>query len=273
MKRELKEIDSKLKDRIIGDSYFKLSVDFAPKEIDRLNHSLNLKLEEYDKKILKLSNEARLNKINITNISHDLRTPLTSIKGYLALYEKASEEERLKYLKIIEQKTNEMHEKLDAFYAYSQIISNDIMPQTESKDLIAIIREEILNYFDEFEKQNQDLKLNLPDEKYIINTDEMLFRRILDNILSNMLKYSEGSNEITVNIDSNFSIEFKNKADLSKIEDINILLDRSFTMDSSRSKRSTGLGLSIVKELSEKLGFELELKKDDSHFYILIFKN
>ncbi|MDO5717662.1 MAG: HAMP domain-containing sensor histidine kinase [Tissierellia bacterium] len=273
LKKELRSIEEQLKDRVIGNSYFKISFNFATDEIRDLILALNQKLEEYDERILELVNKSKLDKTNITNISHDLRTPLTSIKGYLSLFKTANDEDRERYFEIISNKTKEMEEKLDAFYSFSQIISRDIIPNNQPEDLIAIISEEILNFYDEFENKGQDLKLIIPEESYIINTDESIFRRILGNLLSNMLKYSEGDNEIKIEIlDDGFYMRFKNRADLKEIGDISILLDRSFTMDHSRSNRSTGLGLSIVKELSDKLGFEIELEKDETNFYISLFK-
>ena len=218
----------------------KMKSDYGVELNEVANRLEELLMKNKDQRV-QLRNLDDFHKENLADMSHDLRTPLTSILGYIKLLEKENlnEKERA-YLDIIKNKSLYLKNMIDMFYEASLAEMGSHL-NIEVIDVIAVINECVLTYYDDFNKNFDSIEVDL-DGKLEIEVDENIFRQVVSNILSNMLKYSLGQNKILYRDDK---LYFKNLTDL---EDGNYdkLFEKSYVLDSSR-QNSSGLGLYIVK--------------------------
>ena len=208
------------------------------------------KLNKNLKKLRKLELEYNQGNINlkhtITNISHDLRTPLTAIKGYLDILDKKNfTKEQIKYFNIINTKVNDLVNLTEELFNYSKILDKAYLIKKEQVCLNIVLEEVLCSYYDLFKNNNIIPKIDITSNKIIKEIDLICFKRIIENIISNLLKYSNKS--IYIKLDNTGSITFINKT--KKLDKVSVgkIFDRYFTIESS--KKSNGIGLSIAKEL------------------------
>lgn len=192
------------------------------KQTKELEHS-------YDKK------DKELKKMMI-NISHDLRTPLTSALGYIDMILKSnlSEEEKQKELKVIEERLKKLEELIHSFFEFSQVVSGSQIPEMESINLNLVLEEAIVNFYEDFEKQNRKIILNCDEKKLIITANKLLLMRIFDNLIGNSYKHSTSNLEINVKVEDKIKISFENT--LEQKVDISRIFDEFYTVDISRTK-------------------------------------
>ena len=257
--RELKEITEKDTNLLLstssGDKSIKILVDSLNKELKKL---LSLK-REYSKGIFDVKKSAE-------NIAHDIRTPLTAIKGYVDLLEKEElSEEGRKYLEIIKGRVDYMKEMIDELFLSLSMKSRGVLNLSDI-DAKRILEEALVSYYNEFKKKGMSPSLMTPNEKVIIKADSKALYRAYSNIISNALKYGEG--EFKVEMDEKGNTIFSNLAPNMDSVEANKLLDRYYTI--SDAKASSGIGLSISKEILQEMGGELKVKLENQRLYISI---
>ena len=257
--RELKEITEKDTNLLLstssGDKSIKILVDSLNKELKKL---LSLK-REYTKGIFDVKKSAE-------NIAHDIRTPLTVIKGYVDLLEKEElSEEGRKYLEIIKGRVDYMKEMIDELFLSLSMKSRGVL-NLSNIDAKSILEEALVSYYNEFKKKGMSPSLMTPNEKVIIKADSKALYRAYSNIISNALKYGEG--EFKVEMDEKGNTIFSNLAPNMDSVEANKLLDRYYTI--SDAKASSGIGLSISKEILQEMGGELKVKLENQRLYISI---
>ena len=205
-------------------------------------------------------------KAAVTNISHDLRTPLTAICGYLDLLarEDCSDEAR-RYLDIIRGRADSLRELTEELFRYSVIVSEEKEPELEAVSLNAALEESIASAYASLSAAGIDPCIHIPEETIMKKLDKSLLSRIFGNILSNAAKYSDGDLFIALSPEG---IRFQNTASrLDKLQ-AERLFDRFYTVESARS--STGLGLSIAKELTEKMGGSISAEYEKSSLTVIL---
>lgn len=248
-----------------------------------LSIKINKVVEKFQRLYEKNKIDEESRKRMISNISHDLRTPLTSMLGYmeLILEESNFNDEALslnnklnetqlknntlndkkiwKYLKIVYSKGTYLYNLMEEFFQISRLDSNDIKLETKKINISEIIRENIVSFFNEIKKFNIEPKINIPEEDIYLLSDEKALNRILSNLINNSLKHALKSTEIGIdlNYDENsiFIDIWDNGIGIPK-EEIKYVFDRLYTVEKSRklNLKSSGLGLTIVKKLVESLG-------------------
>lgn len=202
----------------------------------------------------------------ITNISHDFRTPLTSIMGYIDVYERTRDE---KYLEIIKKKAEELKELIDGFYDFSRLVSKSYKIDKRVFNLDDFIKEEIVNYYDYYIAKGQMIDVEL--DRVRCFQDEKNLKIVVDNLISNMMKYSEGEDKIELKLkDGYFELKFSNLAQIETDDSIERVFERNYTIDKSKNDASSGLGLNIVENLCELMGLDASVSYEDDVFSILI---
>lgn len=202
----------------------------------------------------------------ITNISHDFRTPLTSIMGYIDVYEKTRDE---KYLEIIKKKAEELKGLIDGFYDFSRLVSKSYKIDKRVFNLDDFIKEEIVNYYDYYIAKGQMIDVEL--DRVRCFQDEKNLKIVVDNLISNMMKYSEGEDKIELKLkDGYFELKFSNLAQIKTDDSIERVFERNYTIDKSKNDASSGLGLNIVENLCELMGLEASVSYEDDIFCISI---
>lgn len=206
-------------------------------------------------------------KAAVTNISHDLRTPLTAICGYLDLLarEDCSDEAR-RYLDIIQGRAHSLRELTEELFRYSVIVSEEKEPALEALSLNAALEESIASAYASLSAAGISPCIHICEEKVIRQLDKGLLSRILGNILSNAAKYSDG--DLDISLENNGEIRFRNSASrLDKLQ-TEKLFDRFYTVEAAR--HSTGLGLSIARDLTERMGGKISARYENGSLTVIL---
>lgn len=210
---------------------------------------------------------------SIANISHDLRTPLTSIIGYVELLkdESISKEEKQKYIEIIDRRSKNLEELISSFYDLSRISSNEFNFHLEKINLKDILCDSIAVSYNDFINNNIEPIIKIDNNISDIISDEKAVKRIFANLIGNILKHGARNVIIALHEEKDYIVSsFINYAPLLNEEDAKRIFERFYTADKSRGDRNTGLGLAIVKEISERLGNKISSRLIDGNLNIEI---
>ena len=269
MKRELKRIKKELNLVLSRKTNSLVHTEFASKDIRDLVECINTHLTEIKNKESKLERKNTSFTKMIRNISHDLRTPLTSSLGYVSLILESdmTEKEKLNNLKIVEERLKRLSELIDAFFEFSKIISNNENIKIEEVNLIAILEKSISNHYKDFSTQNRVINFKTNKQKIIIKSNEIMLERIFDNLIRNAYKHSISNLDISVKIKDAVEITFINNLTYKNL-DTDKIFDEFYTVDISRTKGNTGLGLAIAKEFAEQLNGQISALKNQNKLII-----
>ena len=251
LQKGLKEILKDLPKLISEDTNALITLSTADKNARALAAELNRQLKELKRLRMVFENGDRELKEAVTNISHDLRTPLTAVCGYLELLHREEKSETVgRYLRHIENRTEAMKRLTEELFRYSIIISsaNDLHP--EPTDVVSVLEESIAGFYGALTERGIEPVISIPEEKIFLSLDREALSRIYGNIIGNALKYSDG--DFCAFMDITGSVEFSNTAKNLGEVDVGKLFDRLFSVEAARN--STGLGLSISKTLAEQMG-------------------
>lgn len=200
----------------------------------------------------------------IANMSHDLRTPLTSIMGYVYLLndDKLDKEERKEYLKIIEKRSLVLNDLITNFYGLSRIQADQYEIKLEPVNLELVLGEIIAAFYETLDYKFGEPEINIEEGLGPVLGDKQALNRIFTNLIENIIKHGEGEVKISLKKKNKYIVmEFSNKAEELEPKDVNRIFEKFFTKDRMRTGQNTGLGLAIVKLLVEKQGQKIEAKK------------
>lgn len=244
----------------------KLKLNYPEKHLEQLLLEINKYLEDtqiYKKKYIKREEEIRK---EIENISHDLRTPLTSIRGYLELIkdEDIPDKEKKEYIYIIEKRAKVLQNLIQDFYDLSRLENNDYNFSMEIIDINKELKEQILMFYNDFDKKNIDVDIKLKETPILVYLDKNAIERVFHNLIQNATKYSKSKFCMLLNSkNGEIIIEFKNDVQDMNRQDLDLLFNRFYMKDSSRSKDSSGLGLTITKFLIESMNGKIDIELDN----------
>lgn len=233
-----------------------VTIGLLNKKIEALAEKINENIEgkrQCEANKIKLENDLRQ---TIANMSHDLRTPLTSIIGYIQFLklDNTDEKERKEYLNIAEQRAKALESLLNDFYELSLIESLDYEINLQKLNITKILQELILGRYADF--ANRDIKpdIEIPDENIYIAADRKSIERVIENLLSNSIKYARDKVDILLKSEKDMvTLKISNTISSLTKQDVEKLFDRFYMADKTRSGNGTGLGLAIVKGLVEKM--------------------
>lgn len=262
-----KEIDN-IKDL---DSNTLIHSKYNLKNINNLIYKINNLLTQSKNIKIDYGNKNKSLMKMMTNISHDLRTPLTSALGYIDIILKTdlSEEEKKKDLITIEKRLRRLEELISSFFEFSKIISTNKQPVLEKINLTSVLEESVIVFYDDYKKNNREILLDCNQRKIIINSNKMLLTRIFENLIGNAYKHSNSDLNIKVEIENKVKIIFSNEL-LDNDVDIDRIFDEFYTVDISRTKEGTGLGLAIAKEFTKQLNGNIYAEKHNNQLKIII---
>lgn len=210
----------------------------------------------------------------ITNVSHDIRTPLTSIITYVDLLkQEKNQEKKDKFIKIIEQKSQRLKVLTDDLFEASKANSKDISTKLEKIDIISLINQSIGELNEEIAKYDLDFIINSVSEPCYALADGKLLWRVVENLLSNVFKYAQTKSRVYWDIlqnDDCIKIELKNISKHKLNIQANELFERFKRGDESRSTEGSGLGLCIAKGFIESQGGKLDINIDGDLFKVII---
>ncbi len=267
MKNEIKNICQTLTNILKSDTNNLITISTNDNDLKKLATTLNKSLKELRQLELEYKNGSGELKSSITNISHDLRTPLTAIRGYLDLIDSHNfTDKQINYLKIIDRKVKDLTELTEQLFDFSKSIDIQNEIKKEYICINHVLEESIVSFYSLFKEHYITPKIEICDKKIVRLLNETMLKRIFENILSNAIKYSEY--DFHVHMYSNGTVEFKNKTD--KLDQVSLgkLFDRYYTV--KNAKKSNGIGLSIAKQLVELCNGEIKAKYENHYLIIEI---
>lgn len=250
LRHSLREAAEELDEKLRTDTNTLISISSGDRAVQSLVTHINRQLQALRRERLRLQTGNDALTVAVTNVSHDLRTPLTALCGYLDLLEQEPQTEAAaRYLAVIRERTDAMRALTEELFRYSVLTATADELHTEPVCLNDVLEQSLAGFYGALSARGITPSVQLPEEKVIRPLDATALRRVFDNILSNAAKYSDGDLAVVLTPDG--EVTFSNRASaLSRVEAAR-LFDRFYTVDSARG--STGLGLSIAKLLTEKL--------------------
>ena len=257
-KREFRRIRKEINNNL--NDYINIKTKSVDKDLEALVAEVNLIFDSKQKVMAEKKKTEEELRASIANMSHDLRTPLTSIMGYLQMIrlENISENDKNEYMDIVEKRTKSLQQLISSFYDLSRIEGNEYNFQYKKVNLNNILCENIAIFYNDFINNNIEPIIEIDEDIKEIISDEGAITRIFSNLIGNMIKHGKNFVKITLKQEEDVIItEFINKATELTEENVDKLFERFYTVDKSRSDRNTGLGLYIAKVLVEKLGYNI----------------
>lgn len=211
----------------------------------------------------------------ITNVSHDLRTPLTSIITYTDLLKNPSitEEERNKYIGILDAKSNRLKTLIEDLFEVSKMASGNIEISKQRIDLAQLLQQAAGEHGEDFAAANLDLRVNISEQPIYAYVDGQKWWRVIDNLIVNARKYSLEGTRVYVNlklVDGNAELTVKNVAKYELYEEASQLIERFKRADTSRHTEGSGLGLAIAQSIVDLHGGHLEIAVDGDLFKVTV---
>lgn len=241
------EITDAFSERIKTDTNTLIDISGSDRHMRRLAKNINdelKKLRADRRKFLQGDNEL---KEAVTNISHDLRTPLTAICGYLDLLEKEEKSpDAQRYLKIITERTEVLKQLTTELFQYSVIISTFDKKEPEPVELNSILEESLAAHYAVITQANIMPQISFTENKIVCLLNKNALLRIFQNIISNAVKYSDG--DLIISLSDDGEITFSNHSETLDDVQVGKLFDRFYTVETA--EKSTGLGLSIARVLT-----------------------
>ena len=254
LRRQIRSVNNQLENRRKDQSSQAVHIDLLDGELNALSSNINDALESEKRLRIRVQENERHFRELIANVSHDMRTPLTAVKGYLQMLERVpyDPDDRESYDMAVKH-VNVMQQRVEQFFEYSYYVSRDDAPELSPINLTNEIVESILEFFPLYEERGRKIVFDR-EKPAIISADKSMLRRILQNLLNNSLRHSVGDTFVSIR-DDNALVVGNKVRDPAEI-DVTKLFNRFYTADKARTT-STGLGLSIVRLLADKMNAEV----------------
>lgn len=253
LKKQLRKIEKQV--------YFKerINISLNDKDIEKLAETINNNMRENKQIEIDIMNREERLKQNISDIAHDLRTPLSSIMGYITLLDNCTEKEKKEYINIIQRKSEELNLLINNFYEVSLLDNSSLKIDITSIDIVQVIMDIVISNYALIKNNKIEINNRVPEKQIKIYGEEITCKRIIQNLVSNSIKYSTGYISIELDeLENEVVFTIKNNVSNLKESDIEHLFERFYTVDKSRNRSGSGLGLYIVKLLLNKIGGEVK---------------
>ena len=254
LRASLREVSRELAEKLRTDTNTLISLSSGDRAVRALAAQMNIQLQALRRERLRLQKGDAELKNAITNVSHDLRTPLTAICGYLELLEKEEHSEKARrYLAVIRERSQAMRDLTEELFRYSMAAAAAEEMTRQPVSVKDILEQSLAGFYGSLTEKGISPEIRLPNGPVVRNLDPAALRRIFDNLLNNVLKYSDG--DFQVSLTEAGEAVFSNAAGKLDCVQTQRLFDRFFTVETASG--STGLGLSIARMLVEKMGGEI----------------
>ena len=251
LRQDLKGLSRQIGEKLSGDTNQSLMLSGSDRSVKQLAAELDRQLKQLRELQLQYTNGDKKIKNAVTNISHDLRTPLTAISGYLELLsEQPLSDDAKRYLGVIENRTAQMRQLTEELFRYSVILSEEDAMLTETVCVNEVLEESIAGYYAALQQKNIEPQIVMPAASLYCQCSRSGLSRVFMNLLNNAMKYSTG--DLVIEADDSGTIRFANHAAPIGKTQLEQLFERYYTVESAQ--HSTGLGLSIARTFTEQTG-------------------
>ena len=241
------------------------------RQVENLLAQINGLLEDKERETRVLRSREESLRRQIANVSHDLRTPLTSILGYLQLMgrEDISPEEYRHCLEIVEGRAKVLQDLITSFYDLSRIEGGEYPLELQSVDLRRSLEPLLAGFYEDFEQAGFQVTVELMESPPAVSADPGAVTRILTNLIGNALKHGSKTLDIRLYQEGQTLVTaFSNDAPELTQEDLPRVFERFYTADQMRTGQNTGLGLAIVKALAQRMGHTAFAQLEDGVFTV-----
>ena len=268
LKKTAKEIADAFTDRLKADTNTLIDISCNDRYMRNLANVINIQLRKLRKEWHRFQRGNMEFKDAITNISHDLRTPLTAIFGYLDLLEQEKTEDAVKrYIEIIRNRAEMLKQMTEELFRYSVILTAESNMEKESVTINSVLEESIAAFYTDLNERSITPNIQIPEEKVIRTLDRSALTRVFSNLLNNAIKYSDGDLDIIL-LETGKIIFTNTASGLNEVQ-VGKLFDRFYTVEAAR--KSTGLGLAIAKTLIEQMNGTISAEYENNRLSICVF--
>lgn len=268
MQKAAREVADAFTDRLITDTNTLITISCNDRHMRYLANTINRELRELRTQRRRFQQGDMELKKAVTNISHDLRTPLTAICGYLELLEQEEKSEAVnRYIGIIKERVDILTRLSEELFRYSVIISTKDNIIREQVIINTVLEESIAAFYTVLTERHMIPMIQISESKVVRMLDHAALSRVFSNLLSNAIKYSDGDLQIVLS--DNGELIFSNMASGLDMIQAERLFDRFYTVETAR--KSTGLGLSISKTLVEQMGGSISADYENGRLSIHVF--
>ena len=265
----IRDLSRQIEEKIRSRSMKRIGVNFFSKTILRLHNQIENLFQEVEQNQLIMKQEKRTLDMAISNIAHDIRTPLTIASGYTQQLIK-NPEPNPETLNKIAHHLDLVSKRLEALLEYRHLMEGAVKPKLEELDLSTFITKKTLAYYDVFQSSQIVLDFNVePGLK--TTTDEDLLDRIIQNLLGNVLKHGKEKARLSLKKEENMLVLEIDNLVKKSIKNIDNLSNRFYSENMSDTEESSGLGLYITEELVHLLGADMKLVADGEWFSVFIY--
>ena len=270
--RQIKDICRQLHFLKEHDSNMRIMTDIRWGNLSELCKELNEILQQQKLERRAYMRKEREISETYTNLSHDIRTPLTSLDGYFQLLEKsANESDKSRYLSIIQERIESLKNMLEELFTYTKLQNEEYEVKLEKVNLNQILKDTIFSYYDYWMECKMEPQFDISEESIWVRGNTQALQRVIRNVIKNGLDHGEKEMRISLHKENHQAVLcIQNKMQGTQKIDVDRLFERFYKADPSRNKNSTGLGLSIAKGFVQKMGGKITAAVNGSWFPIAI---
>lgn len=267
LQKAAREIKEGFADRLITDTNTLIDISSHDKYMRELANTINIQFRKLRADRHRFQQGDMELKNAVSNISHDLRTPLTAICGYLDLLEQEEKSTTVeRYIEVIRNRTEILKQLIEELFRYSVIITTEDDITKEAVEINRVLEESIAAFYVALNERKIIPSIKMPESKVICYLDGSALARVFSNLLNNAIKYSDG--DLDIILSETGEIIFSNTASGLNEVQVGKLFDRFYTVEAAR--KSTGLGLAIAKTLVEQMNGTISAKYENNRLSICI---
>lgn len=252
----------------------RIRTDLSKKEIINLAGKINRMVDRQEEESLSIKSKEQQLKETLANISHDIRTPLTSMKGFFELYTQEGEPEQKEHFEqIIREKMDDLTVLLEELFTYTKLQDETYELQLMPQDFTKLVLDSLFSFYGQWKEKEISPELSVDEDAAMVCCNDTAVRRIIVNVLRNAMLHGDGNIEIRYQVKKdNVLFQCCNGFRNEEEPDMERVFERFYKGDSARRETSSGLGLSIAKELALRMDGGMEARTEDGRFLVeLVF--
>ena len=272
IRAQLRDINEQLDFLCEKDTNMLLLTDTNMADIGRLKERINRFLEQWHRQREAAAKKEQMISDTYTNLSHDIRTPLTSLDGYFQLLRDETDKSvQEHYIDIIQERITSLKDMLEELFMFTKLKNDSFKLELSNCCVSRLLKQTVFSYYEEWKKQGIEPSLDICEDTIFITANAQALRRVLQNVIKNALVH--GQNSICIQMkQKNKMVHILVSNDVKNPDDIDVdkVFERFYKADEARSISSSGLGLSIAKELVERMGGSIEARLEGKRFVVEI---
>lgn len=272
IRAQLRDINEQLDFLCEKDTNMLLLTDTNMADIGRLKERINRFLEQWHRQREAAAKKEQMISDTYTNLSHDIRTPLTSLDGYFQLLKDETDKSAQEhYIDIIQERITSLKDMLEELFMFTKLKNDSFKLELSNCCVSRLLKQTVFSYYEEWKKQGIEPSLEICEDTIFITANAQALRRVLQNVIKNALVH--GQNSICIQMkQKNKMVHILVSNDVKNPDDIDVdkVFERFYKADEARSISSSGLGLSIAKELVERMGGSIEARLEGARFVVEI---